>query len=75
MESLALFLRAHLPRLHLRDSRNGCALCHSEGIEDGPLVMEEGFHRLTEILDEMKAIGNLYNFRCTARRALNDPGR
>ncbi len=71
MASLALFLRTHLPRLHLRGRRNGCARSDTEAIEDGALVVEEGFDRLPEVLDEMEAIGNLDGVRCTARRTLD----
>src|SRR5438105_2527752 len=71
MSPLALFLCTHLPRLQRWAYGSRCSARCADVLEDGLLVVQEALHRLTEVLDQVKTIGNLDGLRCTARRTLD----
>jgi hypothetical protein len=71
MSPLALFLCTHLPRLQRWAHGHRCSAVCADLFENGLLVVQEALHRLTEVLDEVKTIGNLHGIRGTACRAIN----
>jgi hypothetical protein len=40
-------------------------------LEHGSLVVQEGLHRLTQILDKMKPVDDLLSLRCSLANAIS----